>query len=428
MKSNFRRIINRLIGDPDNTQLEERIFNSLMVLTFIFGVLATFYNVLLENQPSLTACSILGGFVGAISYYYSLETGNYRSIVPVVIVFLFAIMIVSWLTNAGTGGAGAFFFFLLVTIGVLLMNTRFISFMAAVVTTLIGLMAIEYYFPSFLVGYASATQHFWDVSISLLICIVFNGMMIRLVFSQYLQEKQRNDELLVQAMRDKDELEHSNECNRILLKEVYHRTKNNMLVIISMLNLRAMSVDNANFRQLAVDTENRIRAMALVHEQLYQSANLRNLDFGKYLENMARTLVNSTTYNNRIAVEIDCKAQTLSIDIAVPLGLVINEIITNALKHAFPDNMPGKIQITMYAVDDKIIELRIADNGIGLPSEVNPVSSKSLGMQINTSLIQQQLKGTIAVSRENGTTYTIRIPKVAHNPQIESLPYAAGIN
>lgn len=417
MKINSRHVINKLIGDPKEKQLEERIFNSLMLLTFLFGSLSTIYNILLENQPSLTACSILGGFVGAISYYYSFQTGNYRAIVSKFVVFLFVIMIVSWLTNAGTGGAGAFFFFLLVTIGVLLMNKRFFPFMVAIVTALIGLMAVEYYFPTFLVGYANETQHFWDVSISLLICIVFNGTMIHLVFGQYLQEKRRNEELLVQAIRDKDELEKSNECNRVLLKEVYHRTKNNMLVIISMLNLRAMNVEDPNFRQLAMDTEHKIRAMALVHEQLYQSENLRNLDFEKYLRNMAKTLVSSATNNDQIEVEIDCNSQTLSIDIAVPLGLVINEIITNALKHAFPDNMKGKIQITMRAVDINNIELSIGDNGIGLPDDFNPVLSKSLGMQINNSIIKQQLKGTIDISKDNGTRYTIRLPRDEHNLQ-----------
>jgi two-component sensor histidine kinase len=241
--------------------------------------------------------------------------------------------------------------------------------------------------------------------------------MIHFVFGQYLQEKRRNEELLVQAIRDKDELEKSNECNRVLLKEVYHRTKNNMLVIISMLNLRAMNVEDPNFRQLAMDTENKIRAMALVHEQLYQSENLRNLDFEKYLRNMAKTLVSSATNNDQIEVEIDCNSQTLSIDIAVPLGLVINEIITNALKHAFPDNMKGKIQITMRAVDINNIELSIGDNGIGLPDDFNPVLSKSLGMQINNSIIKQQLKGTIDISKDNGTRYTICLPRDEHNLQ-----------
>lgn len=417
MKINSRLLINKLIGDPKDKELEERIFNSLMILTFLFGFISSFYNILLENQPSLTTCSILGGFVGATSYYYSYQTGNYRAIVSKIVVFLFAIMIVSWLTNAGTGGAGAFFFFLLVTIGVMLMNKHFIPFMVAIVATLVGLMAIEHYFPSLLVGYSNEKQHFWDVCISLLICIVFNGMMIHFVFSQYLQEKKRNEDLLVQAIKDRDELELTNDCNSILLKEVYHRTKNNMLVIISMLNLRAMTVEDSNFRQLAVDTENKIRAMALVHEQLYQSSNLRNLDFGKYLRNMTKTLVSSVTSNDRIEVEIDCNYRTLSIDVAIPLGLVINEIITNALKHAFPNNMKGKIKIAMREFDCKFIELLIGDNGIGIPDNFNPVLSKSLGMQINSSLIKQQLKGTIDISKENGTRYTIRFPKDEHNLQ-----------
>lgn len=412
MKINARFIINKLIGDSQTKQLEERIFNSLMLLTFLFGCIATFYNILLENQLSLTACSILGGFVGAISYYYSYRTGNYKEIVSTIVAFLFAIMIVSWLTNAGTGGAGGFFFFLLVTIGVLLMNKRFIFFMVAIVATLIFLMAIEYHFPSILIGYANETQHFWDVSISLLICIIFNGMMIHLVFNQYLQEKRRNEELLEQTIRDKYYLEQSNQCNRILLKEVYHRTKNNMLVIISMLNLRSMSVEDLHFRQLAMDTENKIRAMSLVHEQLYQSSDLHNLDFGKYLNNMTKTLVSSATCSDRIEVEIDCDSQTISIDMAVPLGLVINEIITNSLKHAFPNNMKGKIQISMREHACKDIELLIGDNGIGLPDNFNPETSNSLGMQINNSIIKQQLKGSVDISSGNGTRYTINVPKL----------------
>lgn len=421
MKKTFANAINHLIGDLNTEGLEARIFNSLMIITFLAGFIATIYNVLLGNQLSLTACSALGALICSIAYVYSRKSGNHRLMVRPVILFFFVIMIVSWLTNAGTEGAGAYFFFLLTTIGILLMNKRFPLFMAAIIATLVSLLALEYYYPTFMLGYTTKNQQFLDVSISMLLCLLFNGLMIHLVFSQYLKERDKRDALLTQVIRDKEALQQSNDHNRVLLKEVYHRTKNNMLVIISMLNLRAMDVKDERFQELSADTENRIRAMALVHEQLYQSRNLYDLDFSAYLQSMVTTLVNNMILRDRVKVEIDCPHRTLSIDTAVPLGLAINEIVTNSLKHAFPDDRVGKIQMSMTLTDNNIIELMVGDDGIGLPAEADLMQSRSFGMQITTNLVLKQLKGTLDISRENGTVYTLRFPDKKRKDHVESV-------
>lgn len=412
IKAQFIHTINHLLGDSKTCSLESRIFNSVMILTCLTSCIATIYNIFLANQIILTACSATSILITALTYRYSWITGNHRPLAtPVVLYFLF-IMIVSWLTNDGTHGAGGYFFFLLMTIGILLMNKPLPMFMVTIVVTLIALLAVEFYYPSLLIGYDNRTQQFLDVGISLILCIVFNGMMIHVVFRQYLKERVTKDELLSQAIRDKEELQQAQDNIRVLLREVYHRTKNNMLVIVAMLNLRAMETDDETVREVFRETENRIRAMSLVHEQLYQSQNLSALDFGAYLRGMVTTLVQNMIFDNRVAVEIDCPPQRVSIDTAVPLGLAVNEIVTNSLKHAFPDGRTGKIQIGMKIIDDAMIELRIGDDGIGLSAEKDLENPESFGLQITANLVQKQLKGTLSVNRENGTRYTLRFPEL----------------
>jgi PAS domain S-box-containing protein len=207
----------------------------------------------------------------------------------------------------------------------------------------------------------------------------------------------------------------------VLLREVYHRTKNNMLVIIAMLNLRAMETDIEKVREVFRDTENRIRAMSLVHERLYQSQNLSELDFGVYLREMTTTLVQNMILDNRVKVEMDCPPLTVSIDTAVPLGLAVNEIVTNSLKHAFPDGRSGTVFIGMKAINGGIIELQIGDDGIGLPAEKDIHTSVSFGMQITVNLVLKQLKGTLAVTREGGTRYILRFSEPQRIRRIQDL-------
>lgn len=195
----------------------------------------------------------------------------------------------------------------------------------------------------------------------------------------------------------------------ILLREVYHRTKNNMLVIISMLTLQLDGIEDSRARRIFIETENRIRAMALVHENLYKSKSLAEINLGQYLENMVETLIESMTVSKRISLEVNYQPLTISFEQAIPLGLVVNELVTNAIKYAFPDEKKGRVKIELEQRGSKT-RLVVADNGIGLPPGLDVHATRSFGLQITANMVKKQLRGEITVNRDGGTEFIITFP------------------
>ena len=208
--------VNHLLGDPETHCLENRIFNSVVLLITLTSGIATAYNIILHNHGIVTACSVTSALFTSLVYAYSRKTRNYRPFIIPGILYFFVIMIVGWLANDGTKGADAYFFFLLVTSGILLLEKPFPAFFVAIVLTLVGLLMVEFYYPSILIGYETRTQRFLDIGISLLLCLVFNGMIIHIVFREYLGERRLKDALLAQTLRDKEELEMAQNEIRVL--------------------------------------------------------------------------------------------------------------------------------------------------------------------------------------------------------------------
>jgi PAS domain S-box-containing protein len=212
---------------------------------------------------------------------------------------------------------------------------------------------------------------------------------------------QQQDKQLQQSLEEKE----------VLLREIHHRTKNNMMVVISMLDLQMAEVEDTQVKTIFREMEDRIRAMALVHEKLYQSQNLSEIDAESYIKEIAESLIANMVLGDRVQLELDVATLSINIDYAVPLGLVINEIVTNSVKHAFPDKRRGVVTIELKRSPKKEIELFIGDDGVGLPPRFDVLNSTSFGMQIITSLVRMQLSGTIKVDRSSGTGYSIKFPE-----------------
>jgi PAS domain S-box-containing protein len=192
----------------------------------------------------------------------------------------------------------------------------------------------------------------------------------------------------------------------ILLKEIHHRVKNNMQVISSLLNLQAKFIKDAKSREVIQESQNRVMSIALVHEKLYQSKNLAEIDYLEYLKKIAENLLQSYGISPRtVAIRIHAENIVFPIDKAIPLSLIINEMITNSLKYAFPDNRAGTIIIDIRKEDDHYT-LILQDDGIGLPETVTLDQTDTLGLQLVNSLVHQ-IQGTISLNRGPGTGYTI---------------------
>ena len=197
----------------------------------------------------------------------------------------------------------------------------------------------------------------------------------------------------------------------VLLKEIHHRVKNNLQVISSLLNLQVMTLEDEDLVATIADSQHRIRAMALIHEQLYQSSDLAYIDFAQYAQSLVSYLSSSYlsgTDNVILTTTID--DIHLDIDTAIPCGLIINELVTNALKHAFPDSRSGEVCVKMHQSETQGYTLTVNDNGIGLPADIDLHQTTSLGLRL-VNLLTTQVGGTVQFHRDCGTTISIDLPR-----------------
>jgi len=196
----------------------------------------------------------------------------------------------------------------------------------------------------------------------------------------------------------------------ILLREIHHRIKNNMQIILSLLRLESKKTSDNHVMDSFTDSQSRIQAMSLVHETLYKSDNFSDIDIGAYVPGLVRNIFQVYS-SGRIDLNIDIKNIEIGLEKATPLGLIINEIVTNSLKYAFPDSMRGKIAITASKNENNEIELNLSDNGVGITEDISIPTSESLGLQLVYLLARDQLNGTIELDRDNGTSFTIKFEK-----------------
>lgn len=196
----------------------------------------------------------------------------------------------------------------------------------------------------------------------------------------------------------------------VLLKEIHHRVKNNMQVITSLLSLQSKTIGDVNALTVFEDSQNRVKSMALIHETLYQSKDLSRINFAEYLQKLVAHVSRSYRIRpNAIKINLHVNDVSLPIDTAVPCGLIINELASNALKYAFPADAKGEVNITFARADDRY-SLCVSDTGVGLPPDFDPEQGKSLGMKL-VRMLTTQLSGEIECRNGVGTTFQITFPE-----------------
>jgi PAS domain S-box-containing protein len=192
----------------------------------------------------------------------------------------------------------------------------------------------------------------------------------------------------------------------VLLREIHHRVKNNLQILISLLNLQSRTITDPQIKDALKESTQRIRAMSMVHEKLYSGSDLARIDFISYLSSLAKSQVEFYRLGpSKVTLEISGKNIMLDINTAIPLGLVMNELLSNTLKHAFPGDRKGTIRIDVQKTEGRL-EISLADNGVGLPEGFDWKTSPSLGLRLVHILIEQ-LSGTIELDRAAGTAFTI---------------------
>jgi two-component sensor histidine kinase len=206
-----------------------------------------------------------------------------------------------------------------------------------------------------------------------------------------------------------NQLEHSIGEKTILLKEVHHRVKNNLAVITGLIRMQSRRIDDPTIKSMFTDLQNRVKTMELIHTNLYASKDFNKIDMSHYLDSLAKNLGQSfSKKQGDVSFNIDCEELFLNIDQAITCGQIVNELVTNAFKHAFKGQTDGKITITMEE-DDDLCTLVVKDNGRGT-KKADP-EKFSLGLSLVHELTRYQLKGNVNITEENGLKYQISFKK-----------------
>jgi len=215
---------------------------------------------------------------------------------------------------------------------------------------------------------------------------------------------------ITRRKRDEEQIRASLKEKEILLQEINHRVKNNMQIISSLLNLQSRHIEDKKSLELFQSSQNRVKSMALIHERLYQSKDFARVDVADYVRSLTNQLF--ITYGidqSSIRLKIDIKDIFLDMNTAIPCGLIINELVSNSLEHAFPRGAQGEIKIAMHPLNKNEIELIVSDNGVGMPEGTELKNSRSLGLYLVSMLAQDQLHGEIKLDRKKGTAFHFRL-------------------
>ncbi|MBL8710067.1 MAG: PAS domain S-box protein [Rhodospirillaceae bacterium] len=214
-----------------------------------------------------------------------------------------------------------------------------------------------------------------------------------------ISDRKQKEATTRQSLREKE----------VLLAEIHHRVKNNLQIVHSLLDLQTARIDDQAVIDMLRDSQNRVRSMALIHQTLYQSKDFARVDFASFLDSLLPTLMDS--YNvaaERVSLEIGIREANIPLNQAIPCGLIVNELISNALKHAFPDGRHGRIVVQSHSSEEGDVVLTISDDGIGL-GELSVENGKTLGLTL-VRLLADQLKGRLVTHRSNPTSFTLTFP------------------
>jgi PAS domain S-box-containing protein len=213
---------------------------------------------------------------------------------------------------------------------------------------------------------------------------------------------------ITERKRAEDQIKASLKEKEVMLREIHHRVRNNLQVISSILNMQARDIKDENVRDILIESKNRINSMALIHSQLYESENLSEINMKRFVDKLLRRLIYSYPVpDTKITQIVHGDECPLPIFIAVPVGLVVNELLTNVFKHAFANRKEGKIEVSLSASEKGVVSLAVSDDGVGLLENFDINATNTLGLRMVKILVEDQLDGKLAVISDMGTTFKV---------------------
>ena len=216
-----------------------------------------------------------------------------------------------------------------------------------------------------------------------------------------IDERKKAEKRVIQSLDEKD----------VLLREIHHRVKNNLAIVSSLLGFQSRHARDQYHREMFIESQDRIRTMSLAHEKLYQSENLSAINSKDYLTSLARDLKSALTHvGSDVQLQLEIAEVSLDLEIGVTLGFIVTELLSNCIKHAFPDGGSGKISLILTENSNSALELTVTDNGIGLPEDIQFQNPNTLGLDL-VRIFSRQIRGQLEVRRNHGTEIVLRFSR-----------------
>ena len=417
-------------GSKENFVLEHRIFNSSSFFITAFALAASTLNWIIDLHIHTIWPGYAGALASGIIYYFARFKNYFTNALVITYVFLTMIILGGiYFFNDGLGGTIIYLLIMLLNIYLLIVIPRYIFLIFSILAgTIFLLLTLEFFHPEWVQGYPDRTSQMLDHVGTLFISMLFTTFVIAGFRQAYIHERKtvlkQNEDLIVlnkQIDEQKAELEkraselqqavevagERNERIETLLKELHHRVKNNMQVISGLLSLQSNRLEEGVARESLEASRTRIEAMALIHKGLYQEKDAASVQINDYLVSLNESLANSFGFHKEVIETIvDMQDNIMDIDRAVPVGLIVNELVSNSFKYAFHNTSLPKVIVVLKQTNNKNFVLRVSDNGIGKPEE--EIKGKgSFGLKL-VRILAGQLNADIKIENQEGTHFTLQ--------------------
>lgn len=402
------KLYNIIAGADKDLSFEHRIFNLSCFVIAIFCIQGTIINYLLDLHPATVWLAVAGTGIVLLIFYIS----RIRKVFNRALLLLFGVASIAILGplhffNGASSGPAIYLLIMLLTIFLIIAPTglQFLLY-AFFVLSILGLLFIEYLHPDWVINYENSTQRLIDHSTVLLYSLFFT-FIVAWLFRRSYDREQRT------IILQKKELEalytdaqERNTYIQSLIRELHHRVKNNLQVVSSLMSLQSNRIEDEKARTALEEGKTRVDAMALIHQKLYVDHELASVNMQAYLAELTASLAGSFGLPPfTVETTVKLANPSMNIDRAVSIGLIVNELVTNACKHAFKQISEPKIYIQLSQQQDQLL-LTVADNGVGVKK--NDEVESSFGLKLVRILVNQ-LDATMHMTSEEGTCYLIQM-------------------
>lgn len=401
----LKRLYLFIAGDEDSFRFEHRIFNLSGFVLAVFCIQGTIINYLLGLHPA-TVWLAIAGIIISVFIFYIARIKKYFTPSIIIIYALAAIFILSPLHffNGASAGPTIYLLIMMLNIFLLIAPPKMQLWLYGMYTVaILAMFLFEYLFPNMAVAYTSSTQRIADHVTVIIYSFFFTMIVIRLFRRSYDREQ---NTILKQKIELQKAFETTNEKNKAiesLIKELHHRVKNNLQVVSSLLSLHSNRIEDNKARIALEDGKKRVEAMAMIHQRLYMDREVTAVNIEEYMESLAVSIAESFGYTSTAIIsKFNLQHPNMHIDQAIPIGLIVNELITNSFKHAFNSISKPKVNVGIEQKGTNLI-LQVSDNGSGYTNTKNELA---FGMKLVNTLVTQ-LDAAMEIKNDTGATFTI---------------------